>query len=260
MKASHSFDGDRFCEIARLVDIGTHEERRVIGKKGVVTLFEMWSREADTALFGSVAKFCLVREFARVVATSCGSEDFELLGERRVRIEGVPRLSFAHHVDHLDAGQGDRGGVRRFETEHRPHPALDAPMILLDAVIEVLALADADRLRPAPGAILQSTCGIAGNDGFPVGLTAVDDDAIGTAMACQRFCEETLGGRQIPVFTEPELDAVADAVDGAIEVHPSPAHLDVGLVRMPFAGHGALAPVEAFHQQRREMNDPAMDR
>lgn len=88
-----------------------------------------------SGLGGSVAKFCLVREFARVVATSCGSEDFELLGERRVRIEGVPRLSFAHHVDHLDAGQGDSGGVRRFEIEHRPHPALDAPMILLDAVI-----------------------------------------------------------------------------------------------------------------------------
>lgn len=105
-------------------------------------------------------------------------------------------------------------------------------MILLDAVIEILALADADRLQPAPGAILQSTCGIAGNDGFPVGLTAVDDDEIGTAMACQRFCEEMLGGRQIPVFTEPELDAVY----GAIEVYPSPTHLDVGLVRMPFAG------------------------
>lgn len=41
------------------------------------------------------------------MATSCGSEAFELLGERRVRIEGVPRLSFAHHVDYLDAGQGD---------------------------------------------------------------------------------------------------------------------------------------------------------
>lgn len=40
----------------------------------------------------------------------------------------------------------------------------------------------------------------------------------------------------------------------------APADLDVGLVRMPFAGHGALAPVKAFHQQRREMNDPAMDR
>lgn len=81
-----------------------------------------------------------------MVTTLCGSEDFELLCERRVRIEGIPRLSFAHHVDHLDARQGGGGGVRRFETEHRPHPALDAPMILLDAVIEVLALADAGRL------------------------------------------------------------------------------------------------------------------
>ena len=37
----------------------------------------------------------------------------ELLGERWYRSEGVPRLSFARHVDHLDAGKDRRGAGHR---------------------------------------------------------------------------------------------------------------------------------------------------
>lgn len=65
-----------------------------------------------------------------------GGEDFELLGQGRIRIEGVPRLSLAHHVDHLHAGQDGGGGGRRFEAEHWPDPALDAPMVLLDPIVK----------------------------------------------------------------------------------------------------------------------------
>jgi len=39
-----------------------------------------------------------------------GGEDFELLGQGRVRIEGVPRLSLAHHVDHSAAAY-DEGHI-----------------------------------------------------------------------------------------------------------------------------------------------------
>ncbi|CAH2405198.1 hypothetical protein MES5069_460015 [Mesorhizobium escarrei] len=37
---------------------------------------------------------------------SCGQAR-ELLGEGRSWIEGKPDLSFAHHMDHLNAGQDD---------------------------------------------------------------------------------------------------------------------------------------------------------
>lgn len=36
-------------------------------------------------------------------------KNFELLSQRRIRIEGVSRLSLAHHVNHFDTGQDDRG-------------------------------------------------------------------------------------------------------------------------------------------------------
>lgn len=133
-------------------------------------------------------------------------------------------------------------------------------MVLLDPIIQVFTLTDFDRLQPAPRTILQAICGVTGNDSFVVGLATIDDDAVGPAMACQRVSEEPLGRRQVTLFAEPEFDCVADTVDGAIEIHPSPADFDVGFVRMPFSGHGTLAPIEASQQQGREANDSAMDR
>ncbi len=37
-------------------------------------------------------------------------EDFELLGQGRIRIEGILRLSLANHVNHFDAGKDGGGG------------------------------------------------------------------------------------------------------------------------------------------------------
>jgi hypothetical protein len=56
------------------------------------------------------------------------------------------RLLFAHHVDHLDATQDHTGTARRLEPEHRSNPAFDGAMILLDPIIEIEALADANGL------------------------------------------------------------------------------------------------------------------
>ncbi len=52
-------------------------------------------------------------------------------------------------------------------------------MILLDTVVEVLTLPDPDRLEPTSRAILQTALGITRQDGFPIGLAAVDNDPLG---------------------------------------------------------------------------------
>jgi hypothetical protein len=44
-------------------------------------------------------------------------------------------------------------GRRRLEAEHGSDAALDAPVILLDAVVQILALADADRLERPPRSV-----------------------------------------------------------------------------------------------------------
>ena len=102
-------------------------------------------------------------------------------------------------------------------------------------------------------------CGIAGQDCFPIGLAAVDDDPLGPAVALERLAKEPLGGREVTPFAEPELDRVAVAVDGTVEIHPPAADLDVCLVHMPFAGDGSLATIEALQQFGRVANNPAVD-
>ncbi|CCV03027.1 hypothetical protein MESS2_1000041 [Mesorhizobium metallidurans STM 2683] len=88
---------------------------------------------------------------------------------------------------------------------------------LLDPIVEVLALADADRLQRSSRSIPQTVFGVAGNDRLMIGRAAVDDDAIRSAVALQGLPEEALGCRQVAVFAEEELDRVADAVDGTID-------------------------------------------
>ena len=72
-------------------------------------------------------------------------------------------------------------------------------------------------------------------------LAAVDDDALRSAMALKRFAEKAFGRHQVTVFAEGELDRGADAVDGAVELHPLAADFDVGLVHVPLAGDAISA-------------------
>ncbi|CAH2402267.1 hypothetical protein MES5069_310003 [Mesorhizobium escarrei] len=76
---------------------------------------------------------------------------------------------------------------------------------LLDPIVEVLALADADRLQRSSRSIPQTVFGVAGNDRLMIGRAAVDDDAIRSAVALQGLPEEALGCRQVAVFAEEEL-------------------------------------------------------
>jgi hypothetical protein len=193
-----------------------------------------------------------------VTACPSVSEDIELFGDRRTGIVGISRLSLAHHVDHLDAGK-DGGGARlRLEAEHAADAALDAPVILLDPVVEILALPDADRLEPPPRALPKPAFRITGKDRLAIGLAAVDDDALGAAMTLQRFAQEAFGRHQVTVFAEEKRYRVADAVDSTVEIHPLTADLDIGLVQVPLAGDASPAPVEALQRLRREADDPAM--
>ena len=84
-------------------------------------------------------------------------------------------------------------------------------MVLLDAVVKILALADPDRFQSTLRAVLRSMCRVAGNYGFPVGLACVDDDAIGTAMTLQRLSTEALGRRQMPMLDD--LDRCSLRID-----------------------------------------------
>jgi hypothetical protein len=38
------------------------------------------------------------------------------------------------------------------------------------------------------------------------------------------------------------------AVDGPVKIHPSPTHLDIRLVHMPFPADGSLVSIEALEK------------
>jgi hypothetical protein len=69
--------------------------------------------------------------------------------------------------------------------------------------------------------VLQPALGITRQDGFPIGLAAVDDDPLGPAMPLERLAQELLGSNEVPSFAEPELNRVAVAVDSPVKVRPA---------------------------------------
>ena len=78
-------------------------------------------------------------------------------------------LPFAKHVHELDAGKDDAGATERLETQHRSDDALDRPVVLLDDVVEVLALPNRDR---------RVMLGVIAFDAGSVGAALVNRDAL----------------------------------------------------------------------------------
>src|SRR5919107_3225400 len=96
-------------------------------------------------------------------------------------------------------------------------------------------------------------------DGFPIGLAAVDDDPLGPAVPFECLGQEALGRSQVAPLTEPEFHCVTVAVDGTVQVHPPSSDLDVSFVDVPSAGDWALAPIELLQQKWGIVNGPAMN-
>ena len=101
-------------------------------------------------MVGFVANLGSGQKDAGVACNCLCGEPLKLPGERRSRIPGAFRLSFADHLDHLDPAENRASTVRGLETEHRSHSAFDARMVLFDTIIQVSALSDPDRLELTP--------------------------------------------------------------------------------------------------------------
>lgn len=102
-------------------------------------------------------------------------------------------------------------------------------MILLDAVVQILALVDTGRFQPVTGSIQQPAFAVTNRDGLPVCLAAVDDNAPGSVVTLKQPADKSSRGRQIPMLAEEELDRVANTVDGSIQIHPLSADPNISL-------------------------------
>ena len=86
----------------------------------------------------------------------------------------------------LDAAEDDIGAGLGFEAEHGSDAALDPPVILLDAVVHVFAVADYDRSLVV-GCRRQCQPGlhVAFKDSGPVGRRPINGDLGGASMPSQ---------------------------------------------------------------------------
>ena len=230
--------------------MAVHGGSRVEGRGG----FPVTSTAGSVAIPGSGQKDL------RAVRIGLCSEPLELLSERQVLSAGVFRLSLLHHVHHFNPAQDGASATHGLEPHHRVHSPLDGTVILLNAIVEVSTLSDADRLEFPPGSVLQPVCHIAAQDRFTVGLAAVDDDPLGPTMLLEGLTQKPLGRSEVSSSAEPELDrGVAMAVDGAVKTHPSAPDFDVSLIHVPFPVDASFAKIEALEQFGRVANNPPVD-
>jgi len=86
---------------------------------------------------------------------------------------GTDQLALADHVHRFDPSDDNMGTVEPFESEHGPNDAFVRPVILLDDVVEILALAQLDI-----GAMIS----IVTSNGGDVGAALVDGDFVRFAV------------------------------------------------------------------------------
>jgi hypothetical protein len=99
----------------------------------------------------------------------------------------------------LDATDNDACGPKILEPEHWPRSTFDGPVILLDDVVQVVALTDPDR-RLAPR--------VHGVQGSQIGAAFVHGDRLRRTVLGDRFLEVATRGGFLAVGSQQEVDGV----------------------------------------------------
>src|SRR3954447_4266250 len=125
----------------------------------------------------------------------------------------------------LEAVDRTPGCVEGLEAAHPRHGSLDPEVVTLDPLLQVLGDVVGRGARQEP---IFPGC----RDGGRIGTRAVRADPVRReqGLILQRLAEEALGGLQIALRGEQEVHGRAVLIDGAVEIAPLAADLDVRLV------------------------------
>jgi hypothetical protein len=153
----------------------------------------------------------------------------------------------------FNATQSATDRVEGFEAEHRSNHALDGPMVLLDKIIQVLALADLDFVAAFFLECIESR-------GIGAGAALIDGHFDWKAVLAHGFPEKAQSGLFVAVGSEQEVDGLTLLVDGTVQVCPLDLDFDIRFIHAPArADQAFLAFAESGFQLRRELPDPAVD-
>ena len=100
-------------------------------------------------------------------------------------------LSFAYHVEQFDAGQQRLCTPKRFESQHLSYPAFDITVILLNLIIQILALPDSD------GFLLRFV-GVERGQGRSIGAAFINRHDFRFAVMTDGLAKEMQRGSGIP--------------------------------------------------------------
>ena len=109
-------------------------------------------------------------------------------------------LSFPNHMHDLDAGQNDARTPKILEALHRFHDAFDGPAILLDNVVQVLALPNLDRCFPLRIDRLK---------GRQIRAAFVHRHSFRCTVLVDRLLKVPLRGSLVPVGSKQKIDRIA---------------------------------------------------
>src|SRR5271167_1037205 len=142
----------------------------------------------------------------------------------------LSNLPLPDHRHRFETCQCSSGGSEPAEAEPRSDQTLDAPMILLDNIIQILALPET---RTAP----EFAVSLHLRDRPWIGGVLVDRERarIDGVRLRERLAEEPLRRSRIAPCSQQEVDRLPAAVHHPIEIHPTSLHPDIGLVHPPGA-------------------------
>jgi hypothetical protein len=147
-----------------------------------------------------------------------------------------PELPLADAVHQLDTGDRDRRMTELLEAEHHSDTLLDAPMVLLNQIIQVLRRSLL-RIR------WQGTIGFhLSHCATRCGVAVQRDGLWWVLVVIDRFAEEGLRSGYIAPGAQPEVDCPSHPIDGTVQITPLTSDLDVCLVNPPRPAHSKCQP------------------
>ena len=163
-------------------------------------------------------------------------------------------MTFSDPVHEFDAGDRRCGSPKLLEAEHRTKPQLDRSVILLNQIVEVFGRPDLASISLRMFA--ESLFGRAMR-----GLIAIERDLMRqSALGAESSPEECLGGCDVPLGAQQEIDGLSLFVDGTVEIDPAAFDFDLGFVNAPRQPSRASEAVPAPFEFRDIALDPTHDR
>src|SRR4051794_39311616 len=163
-----------------------------------------------------------VSHFVNLWETETDCEQAVLLAHRPAAGKAKALAQPQHRFKPLDRTPGRVEGLKAADPRHGP---LDPKVVTLDPLLQVLGHVMHRGARQEP---VFPGC----RDGGWVGPRTIGADPVGgeQRLVLQRLAEEALGGLQVALRREQEINRRAVLVDGPVQIPPGGADLDVCLI------------------------------